>query len=708
RENACAVRDSAGSIIYYIGTVEDITVRKRAEDELQRAKEAAEKAKEAAEAATRAKSEFLANMSHEIRTPMNAIIGMTELACETDLTQDQQEYLTTVRTSADSLLELINDILDFSKIEAGKLELESSAFNLRRCLESSTRVLALRAEAKGIELVCDVPADVPENLVGDAGRLRQILVNLVSNAVKFTDRGEVVVRVRTCSEPDGEVTLRIDVADTGIGIPPEKQATIFGAFEQADTSTTRKYGGTGLGLAISARLTHLMGGEISVSSTEGEGSTFSFTARFSVQQHTASPPELTPSGLEGLPVLIVDDNDTNRAVLEGMLKSWRAEPTTADNGLLALDLLKEASAAGQALPLVLLDFHMPGMDGLAVAEQIAADPCLAGTKIILLTAAALHGAQTLIREGKINAYLMKPATHSSLLEAIMKTIGSSAAPGAGQRPAAQRSSDESIKRLRVLLADDNDVNRRLGLKMLEGRVRDVSLACNGRQAVELFQQGTFDLVLMDVQMPEINGLEAASMIRRIEQPSGGHVPIIAMTARAMKGDREECLAAGMDGYVSKPVRFEELLQEIQAIVPEPAAICSEDVSATIRPPENREDRRVLDAEELLRNVRGDMDFLKEIVEIFIGQYPEQLSELRLALAAGDAGHVAEIAHKIKGAIGSLRAISALDAVSRLETLGRAGDLTNAAEAATALETEIELLATELENIWNRDVERSPG
>ncbi|MGH9759876.1 MAG: response regulator, partial [Blastocatellia bacterium] len=699
-ENACAVRDSLASIIYYIGTVEDVTVRKRAEEELQRAKEAAEKAKEAAEAATQAKSEFLANMSHEIRTPMNAIIGMTELACETDLTEDQKEYLTTVRTSADSLLSLINDILDFSKIEAGKLELDSSDFRLRRCLESSTRVLALRADAKDIELVCDVDADVPDDLVGDSGRLRQILVNLIGNAIKFTERGEVVVRVRTVAELAGEPTLLFEVADTGIGIPREKQATIFGAFEQADTSTTRKYGGTGLGLAISARLAQMMGGEISVSSKEGEGSTFSFTGRFRLQQHPAEPFRRTAAGLEGLPILVVDDNDTNRAVLEGMLKSWKAEPRTASSGQGALDLLRQASEAGSPLSLVLLDFHMPGMDGLSVAERIAANPDLAKTKIILLTAAALHGAQALIREGKINAYLTKPVTHSSLLEAIMKTLADSSLPASAVRSSVPRSSNQRLGRLRVLLADDNEVNRRLGEKMLEGRVGALSVACNGKQAVELFEQHEFDLILMDVQMPEMNGLEATDMIRQIERPSGRHIPIIAMTARAMKGDREECLAAGMDGYVSKPVRFEELAQEIQAIIPEPVGT-SEDAGAAraARPePEKKTWSPTLDAKALMGEIRGDTDFLKELVEIFLGQYQDQLANLRRALAADNAGELAETAHKVKGAAGGMRGVAAFEAASRLEKLAREGDLVNAAGALDALEAELELLRSELEQL----------
>ena len=675
----------------------EIAERKRAEQQLQEAKETAESARRAAEAATRAKSEFLANMSHEIRTPMNAIIGMTELACETDLTEDQQEYMTTVKASADSLLGLINDILDFSKIEAGKLEIDRSEFSLRDSLQRCMRVLGLRADAKGIELVCDVDADVPDDLFGDAGRLSQIVINLAGNAIKFTERGEVVVRAKVESDLGDNLVLRFEVKDTGVGIPPEKQSAIFGAFEQADSSTTRKYGGTGLGLAISAKLVEMMGGKIWVTSKEGQGSIFSFTARFLLIDHGETA--RASAGLDGLPILVVDDNDTNRDVLKRILESWNATPELASGGQHALELMREADRAGQPFAVVLLDYYMPGMDGVTLAERIAADPELSKTKIILLTSAALHGPQRLIKENKICGYLTKPVTHSALLEAVMKALRGGSVRVTGPKPAALTASTDDLKDLRVLLVDDNELNRRLGLKLLEGKVGNITVASNGRQAIELFGHNKFDLILMDVQMPVMNGLEATSMIRQAELGSGRHVPIIAMTARAMTGDREECLAAGMDGYVSKPVRFEVLRQEMRAIIGKP--------SMQTGPAEDLEragdfkNGQVLDTEGLLGGINGDLDFLKLVAEIFCEQYPKQLSEMNQTLAEGNTSQLAEAAHKIKGTVGVLWAGSALEAASRVEALARNGDLAGARRAMTVLEQEMHLLKAELKRLLDQ-------
>ncbi|HEY6328393.1 MAG TPA: two-component regulator propeller domain-containing protein [Blastocatellia bacterium] len=681
----------------------EIVERKRAEEELQEAKETAEKAQKTAESATRAKSEFLANMSHEIRTPMNAIIGMTELACETELTEDQQEYMTTVKASADSLLGLINDILDFSKIEAGKLEIDRSEFSLRDCLHRCMRVLGLRADAKGIELVCDVEAEVPDDLFGDAGRLNQIVTNLTGNAIKFTDRGEVVVRAKVDSDSEDDVVVLFEVKDTGVGIPPEKQSTIFGAFEQGDSSTTRKYGGTGLGLAISAKLARMMGGKIWVTSKEDEGSTFSFTARFKVIDHGETA--RASAGLNGLPILVVDDNDTNRDVLKRILESWNAAPELASDGQQALELMREASRAGRPFAVALLDYYMPGMDGVTVAERIAADPELSKTASILLTSAALHGAQRLIRESKISAYLTKPATHSALLEAIMKALRGASVRVSSSQSAIHRGSREDFKDLRILLVDDNELNRRLGLKMLEGKVRSVAPASNGRQALELFGHDKFDLILMDVQMPGMNGLEATSLIRQMEVGTGRHIPIIAMTARAMAGDREECLAAGMDGYVSKPVRFEVLHQEMQTILGDtqanaPITMARSQAGGEI------EVTAILDTDALLRGINGDVSFLKVLTGIFRDQCPTQVSQLNKALADGDARLLAEVAHKIKGSVGVLWAAPALEAASRVESLARRGDLERARDAVTALEEEMLLLKVELERLCSQSVQES--
>ncbi|MGH9765505.1 MAG: response regulator, partial [Blastocatellia bacterium] len=597
-----------------------------------------------------------------------------------------------------SLLSLINDILDFSKIEAGKLEVDSTDFSLRACLETSTRVLALRAHAKEIELVCDVAGDVPDHLVGDRGRVRQVLINLTGNAIKFTDSGEVVVRVRTRSQSDREVTLLFEVADTGIGIPADKLGTIFEAFEQADASTTRKYGGTGLGLAISAKLARMMGGEIWVSSKEGEGSTFSFTAEFGVQQRAAEPAWPGPTGLDRLPILVVDDNETNRSVLEAILKSWNAAPTTAASGLAALRLLKQASKAGRPFALLLLDFHMPGMDGLAVADRVASDPDISDTKIILLTPANMHGVQGLIKDGKLSGCLTKPVTHSSLLETIMKALGAGFPCTNIPQPAIRLTGSQGLEGLRVLMVDDNEVNRRLGMKMLEGKVRAVTVASSGKQAVELYAQNGFDLILMDVQMPNMNGLEATNMIREIERASRVHIPIVAMTARAMKGDREECLAAGMDGYVSKPIRLDELFDEIRSVMTVGTAGIDAENHWMNRPAERDSASLILDAQTLIDDVNGDIDFLKDLTKLFIGQYPKLLGELHRIIAVEDTGQLAELAHKVKGSVGGLRGISAYETAARLEKLAVEGNLGEAAAALDALEYDLELLKDELEKL----------